>query len=103
MLPASYGFLQRGLRTSAPVAADVTIEVPSMGDSVSEGTIAAIEKKPGACLFITYYVCFRFGGILTCATGPAIGTGAKGPAVEAALQEHSCICRVCLANKGELF
>ena len=48
MLPAAHGLLQRGLRTSAPVAADVTVEVPSMGDSVSEGTIAAIEKKPGA-------------------------------------------------------
>ena len=48
MGPAAYDFMQRGIRTSAPAAADVTVEVPSMGDSVSEGTIAAIEKQPGA-------------------------------------------------------
>ncbi len=27
---------------------DVTIQIPSMGDSISEGSVAEIEKQPGA-------------------------------------------------------
>lgn len=37
----------RLLQTAAPLWQDVTIVVPSMGDSITEGTIAGIERQPG--------------------------------------------------------
>ncbi len=38
----------RFLRVSAVLQDAVDVKVPQMGESVSEGTIAAILKKPGA-------------------------------------------------------
>jgi hypothetical protein len=38
--------LVRGLQTSVPAAAEVV--VPAMGDSITEGSIAALLKQPGA-------------------------------------------------------
>ena len=37
----------RLLHTTLPSWADVTIPVPSMGESITEGTIATVLKKPG--------------------------------------------------------
>lgn len=42
------GLWQRGFHASAARSADVSVSVPSMGDSISEGTVASLEKKPGA-------------------------------------------------------
>ena len=42
------GSCARFLRTSAVLHEDVTIQVPSMGDSITEGSVAEIEKQPGA-------------------------------------------------------
>lgn len=39
--------LQRGLQTSAALQEDVRVQVPSMGDSVSEGTVIEFPKKTG--------------------------------------------------------
>lgn len=44
------GAQHRGLRIARAAWKDVTIAVPSMGDSITEGTIASIEKKEGASL-----------------------------------------------------
>ena len=41
--------LYRGIQTAAPLAGDVKIEVPSMGDSISEGTVASVAKQAGKC------------------------------------------------------
>ena len=41
-----------------------------MGDSVSEGTIAAIEKKPGALPALNLLCLDVFGGVFSCAKGP---------------------------------
>lgn len=41
------GFAARGISTSAAALEDVTVEVPSMGESITEGAIAAILKHPG--------------------------------------------------------
>jgi 2-oxoglutarate dehydrogenase E2 component (dihydrolipoamide succinyltransferase) len=38
---------RRGLRAAPPVAATVRVAVPSMGESITEGTVAAILKHPG--------------------------------------------------------
>ncbi len=38
----------RFLRATAVVHEDIKIQVPSMGDSISEGSVAEIEKQPGA-------------------------------------------------------
>ena len=38
---------RRGLRSSGPALESVTIEVPQMGDSISEGTIATVDKAAG--------------------------------------------------------
>ena len=38
----------RLLRMTAAVHEDIKIQVPSMGDSISEGSVAEIEKQPGA-------------------------------------------------------
>lgn len=35
------------------LAGDIPIEVPSMGDSISEGTVASIAKQQGVLLFAT--------------------------------------------------
>lgn len=37
----------RAFRSSATQLADVTVSVPSMGESITEGTVAAILKQPG--------------------------------------------------------
>lgn len=37
----------RGISSSAAALADVTVQVPSMGESITEGTVAAILKQPG--------------------------------------------------------
>lgn len=37
----------KGIQTSAALWKDVTVSVPSMGESITEGTVAAILKKPG--------------------------------------------------------
>ena len=42
------GSCARYLRTTAALHEDVTIQIPSMGDSISEGSVAEIEKQPGA-------------------------------------------------------
>ena len=39
--------LYRAIQTSAALAGDVKIEVPSMGDSISEGTVASVAKQAG--------------------------------------------------------
>lgn len=38
---------QRGFHTTSPAWKDVIIAVPSMGDSITEGTVASVEKKEG--------------------------------------------------------
>jgi 2-oxoglutarate dehydrogenase E2 component (dihydrolipoamide succinyltransferase) len=38
---------RRGLRAAPPAAATVRVAVPSMGESITEGTVAAILKHPG--------------------------------------------------------
>ena len=38
----------RGYHASAAWLADVTVEVPSMGESITEGTVAVILKQPGS-------------------------------------------------------
>ena len=38
---------QRGFHATSPAWKDVTIAVPSMGDSITEGTVASVEKKEG--------------------------------------------------------
>lgn len=45
---APFGIGARSLRTSVVLFDAVDVKVPQMGESVSEGTIAAILKKPGA-------------------------------------------------------
>lgn len=45
LLPST---LSRALRTSPWAQASMDVKVPQMGESVTEGTIAAILKKPGA-------------------------------------------------------
>lgn len=49
MLPgASAGsFALRAISTSSAALADLTVEVPSMGESISEGTVAQILVQPG--------------------------------------------------------
>ena len=42
------GLCLRGFHASGLQCAAVTVTVPSMGDSISEGTVASLEKKPGA-------------------------------------------------------
>lgn len=37
----------RAFRSSASQLADITVEVPSMGESITEGTVAVILKQPG--------------------------------------------------------
>ena len=37
----------RGFHLSVQCLADVTINVPSMGDSITEGTVIQLLKKPG--------------------------------------------------------
>ncbi|KAL3154015.1 hypothetical protein ABBQ32_013568 [Trebouxia sp. C0010 RCD-2024] len=37
----------RAIQTSAALAGDVKVEVPSMGDSISEGTVASVAKQAG--------------------------------------------------------
>lgn len=39
--------LHRTMQTSAALAGDVKVEVPSMGDSISEGTVASVAKQAG--------------------------------------------------------
>ena len=41
----------RGISGSAAWQADVTVEVPSMGESITEGSVAVILKKPGALAY----------------------------------------------------
>eukprot|EP00887_Chlorella_sp_A99_P002764 scaffold6.g2764.t1 len=41
------GFAARSISTSRAAWADVTVEVPSMGESITEGAVAAILKQPG--------------------------------------------------------
>ena len=48
-----YQAIFRTLQTSAPVADDIKIVVPSMGDSISEGTVASVAKQAGEA-FATY-------------------------------------------------
>lgn len=42
------GFAMRGISTSSAALKDVMVEVPSMGESITEGAVAAILKQPGA-------------------------------------------------------
>ena len=51
--PALPALCLRGFHATALQSADVTVTVPSMGDSISEGTVASLEKKPGACQHIS--------------------------------------------------
>lgn len=37
----------RGFQSSSLLAGDIKIEVPSMGDSISEGTVASVAKQAG--------------------------------------------------------
>ncbi|KAI3436610.1 hypothetical protein D9Q98_006027 [Chlorella vulgaris] len=46
-LDASLLFSARGISGSAAALADVTVAVPSMGESITEGTVATILKQPG--------------------------------------------------------
>lgn len=39
--------LYRAIQTSAALDGDIKIEVPSMGDSISEGTVASVAKQAG--------------------------------------------------------
>jgi hypothetical protein len=40
----------RGFHVTPSHLADVPVVVPSMGDSISEGSVASLEKKPGIML-----------------------------------------------------
>lgn len=40
-------FALRAISTSSAALADLTVEVPSMGESISEGTVAQILVQPG--------------------------------------------------------
>jgi hypothetical protein len=40
----------RSISSSAAALADINVDVPSMGESITEGTVAAILKQPGAAL-----------------------------------------------------
>lgn len=40
-------WLDRGFHVSIAAQEDIKIEVPQMGDSITEGTIASIERKAG--------------------------------------------------------
>ena len=39
--------LPRSFQSSALLAGDIKITVPSMGDSISEGTVASVAKQAG--------------------------------------------------------
>ena len=39
--------LSRSFQSSALLAGDIKISVPSMGDSISEGTVASVAKQAG--------------------------------------------------------
>ncbi len=39
--------LSRSFQSSALLAGDIKITVPSMGDSISEGTVASVAKQAG--------------------------------------------------------
>ncbi len=46
--PMPFAWLaRRGLRTTALALESIDLKVPQMGDSITEGTIAAVLKKPG--------------------------------------------------------
>ena len=42
----------RAVSTSGACGADVTVVVPSMGDSITEGAVASVDKKPGALVWM---------------------------------------------------
>ncbi len=44
--------LARSITSSAAVWADINVAVPSMGESITEGTVAVILKQPGAHLLL---------------------------------------------------
>ena len=39
----------RQFHVSLARGAEISVVVPSMGDSISEGSVASLEKKPGPC------------------------------------------------------
>ena len=46
-LPLALRLQSAGLRTSAAQLAEHTVKVPSMGDSITEGTVASVAKQEG--------------------------------------------------------
>ena len=46
-LPLALQLQSAGLRTSAAQQAEHTVKVPSMGDSITEGTVASVAKQEG--------------------------------------------------------
>lgn len=46
-LPLALRLQSAGLRTSAAQLAQHTVKVPSMGDSITEGTVASVAKQEG--------------------------------------------------------
>lgn len=48
----------RGLQTSAALADDIKIVVPSMGDSISEGTVASVAKQAGTAADSAMHAAF---------------------------------------------
>ena len=56
-LHSQCAILHRGIQTSAMLAGDVKIEVPSMGDSISEGTVASVAKQAGEHHSLCLYGC----------------------------------------------
>jgi hypothetical protein len=45
----------RCLHSASPALAEITIEVPSMGDSITEGSVASVEKKEGTRTLRLYF------------------------------------------------
>jgi hypothetical protein len=39
----------RFFHSAQPVLAEGNVDVPSMGDSITEGSVASVEKKAGLC------------------------------------------------------
>jgi hypothetical protein len=53
----------RELHSCRPSLAEVNIEVPSMGDSITEGTVASVEKAEGvSCKRYTLLRILSAGG-----------------------------------------
>ena len=64
--PLAEAWNQRSFQTSPVAGEEIKIEVPNMGDSISEGTIAGIERKAGALASTLFGDQYRVSNALVC-------------------------------------